>query len=142
MDEALAYLRAVINRKDRATHIVDMETFAARTTNERLDGGTIGCYQTYLNEDSQTARIFVSDMRRMFTTSGHIAVLGKYKVEESQIYAISVGTRVNLRMENGESRPFLLRVISVESMKQMWLFPMEYASAEIGLVHRNGDYVL
>ena len=143
MDEALTYLRAVINRKDRAAHIVDMETFAARTTNERPDGDTIGCYQTYLKEDSQTARIFISDMRRMFTTSGHIGVLGKYKIEESQIYAISVGTRVNLRMEDGESRPFLLlRVISVESMKQMWLFPIEYTSAEIGLVNRNGDYVI
>lgn len=57
---------------------------------------------------------------------GHTIVLGKYKIYESQINVISVGCRVRLKTEDGGFKPYLLlRIIPVESMKKIWIFPLE-----------------
>ena len=138
VEEALDYVRSANTQTDRSAHIVDMDTFAARSSRLRSDGDEITTYQRFLTWDST---LFAENMRRMF--NGQSAVLGKYLIRESQVNAISVGTRVYLRTEEGGLKPYLLlRVIPVESMKRNWLFPVEYRMAEIGMITTNGDYVI
>ncbi len=140
-DEALAYIRASNTQTDRSANIVDMDTFEARSTFLRDDGtDTVAVYQKYVGADS-SRRLFYENMHRMF--NGQAAVLGKYRIQESQRMVISVGTRVRLRLPDGSHKSsLLLRVIPVESMRKIWIFPMEYSSAEIGLIGTNCDYVI
>ena len=143
-DEALEYLRTINSSSDCVAHIVDMDTFAARSSYRRTDGDDVSTYQTFLQREQNgdtNMQLFVENMQRMY--SGKAAVLGKYKIYESQITAISVGERVNLKQADGSTKGYLLlRVIPVESMKKNWIFPTEYAAAEIGLITQTCDYVI
>ena len=70
-------------------------------------------------------------------------MLGKYRADETQINVISVGTNVRLRGENGSVKDYLLlRVILIESIRKIWIFPVEYQNAEIGVITKSGDYVI
>lgn len=71
-----------------------------------------------------------------------LCVLGKYKIEETQMTVISVGTRVDLRTEDGHRAYLLLRVLPLESMKKIWIFPMQYQTAEVGMITGDGSYVI
>ena len=143
-DEALEYLRTINSSSDRIAHIVDMDTFEARSTYQRSDGDDVSIYQTFLQRKEKgdgNMQLFVDNMQRMY--NGKASVLGKYKIYESQITAISVGARVNLRQADGSTKGYLLlRVIPVESMRKNWIFPTEYAAAEIGLITQTCDYVI
>ncbi len=140
MDEALDYIR-VSNTTDRVVHIVDMDTFEARSSKQRSDGDSISVYKTFAESKRDNIKLFVDIMKNMFHDQP--AVLGKYKIYESQVNAISVGTRVTLRQDDGSDKDYLfLRVIPVETMKKIWVFPLEYTSAEIGLITENCDYVI
>lgn len=140
MDEALDYIR-VSNTTDRVVHIVDMDTFEARSSKQRSDGDSISVYKTFAESKRDNIKLFVDIMKNMFHDQP--AVLGKYKIYESQVNAISVGTRVTLRQDDGNDKDYLfLRVIPVETMKKIWVFPLEYTSAEIGLITENCDYVI
>ena len=140
LDEALAYIQASNTQEDRRAHIVDMDTYEAYSS----AGGSISCYQTFSISESEAMQRTIRNMKRMFDRDdGHTVVLGKYKIYESQITAISVGCRVRLKTEDGGFKPYLLlRIIPVESMKKIWIFPMEYSSAEIGMITKGGDYVI
>ena len=139
IDEALAYIRASNTQDDRAANIVDMDTYDARSSYIHSDGAdTVGCYKKFLN---QRRGLFISIMQDIF--NGTSTVLGRYRVEESQLTVVSVGTRVTLREADGSHRDYLLlRVIPVESMKKIWIFPLEYSNAEIGLITSQCDYVI
>ena len=138
MEQALEYIRASNTQTDRSAHIVDMDTLEAWSIDQRADGNTISAYQR-LRE--QGMDLFIENMHRMF--EGQAAVLGRYLIHETQVNAVSVGTRVVLRQADGSTKPYLLlRVIPVESMKRSWIFPVEYAKAEIGLITSDGDYVI
>ena len=140
MDEALAYIQAANAQEDRQAHIVDMDTFEAYSS----EGGAVSCYQTFRTSKRDWERLIVENMKRLFDRDdGHLLMLGKYRVYETQTTVVSVGTRVRLRTADGSLRPYLLlRVIPVESMKKIWVFPMEYTSAEIGLITHDGGYVI
>ena len=140
MDEALEYIRESTIQSDRIAHFVDMDTFEARSSNLRADGDSVDVYQTYSQSDVPRIQQYVAKMRRMF--DGEKGVIGRYKVRESQYMVLSVGTRVTLRTENGDKDYLLLRAIPVESMKKLWLFPMAYAEAQIGLINVQADYVI
>lgn len=140
MDEALEYIRESTTQGDRIAHFVDMDTFEARSSLLRSDGDSVGIYQKYYSIDGAPEKRYINRMRQMFNNEW--AVLGCYKVYESQINVISVGTSVTLRVEDGDRDYLLLRVIPVESMKKLWLFPMDYATAQIGLINPQGDYVI
>lgn len=141
-DEALAYLRAANSRTDRYAHIVDMDTLEARTATPNGDGtDAVNAYQRFVSSGSNNLELFVDNMERMF--QGQNAVLGKYRIQETQTTVISVGEAVRLRLADGSHKSYLLlRAIPVESMKRNWIFPTEYASAEIGLITSNCDYVI
>lgn len=139
MDEALAYIRASNTQEDRAANIVDMDTYDARSSYVHSDGAdTVDCYKKFVN---QRWGLFIGIMQDIF--DGAATVLGRYRVEESQLTVVSVGTKVALREADGSHKEYLLlRVIPVESMKKIWIFPLEYSSAEIGLITSQGDYVI
>ena len=144
MNEALQYIRDTNSQADRYAHIVDMDTMYAYSTYERNGTDEVSCYRLFKEQGSQTDLIFMKNMEQMFQdkTDG-MTVLGKYSVKEMQIGVISVGTRVTLRTVDGSDKDYLLlRVIPVESMRNIWVFPTQYATAQIGLVTRSGDYVI
>lgn len=152
MDDALAYVRTISAQEDCEAHIVDMDTFEARSSKPFLGSDSISIYSLYLHADDSEypefkdkvdarAEGYVQRLRNMF--AGEKNLLGKYTLRESQRIVISVGTPVTLRQQDGTDRAYLLlRVIPVESMKKLWLFPVNYSSAEIGLIAVNGDYVI
>lgn len=66
-------------------------------------------------------------------------VLVKYKTRETQRMLISVGLRVMLRRPDGTDRGYLLlRAVPIDAMKKLWLFPVIYPAAEIGLIDQRG----
>lgn len=141
-EEALEYLRDANSRTDRYAHIVDMDTFEARTADKRDDGeDTVDVYREFSLSDQRTRVQFIENMRRIF--SGQSGVLGKYRIRETQTTVISVGESVELKQADGTKKAYLLlRAIPVDRMKKNWIFPTEDASAEIGLITSGCDYVI
>lgn len=140
-DEALEYLRAVNTRQDRIAHIVDMDTFGARSSYLRRDGDQIETYRKFAGGSDTFSGRIVENLRRLY--NGQLAVVGRYRVAETQMTVISVGTRVDLRQEDGSTKGYLLLwVIPVESMRKIWIFPTDDPKAEIGLITADGDYVI
>lgn len=144
IDGALDYIRATNTNEDRYAHIVDMDTFEARSTYSRSGDDSVSCYRYIHTDDIDVNRIFIKNMQRMLSDdSRKISVLGKYKVSEMQMYVISVGTKVSLKVDGGEKKDFLLlRVIPVEQVRKIWIFQMEYSEAEVGIITSNGSYVI
>ena len=142
-DEALEYIRQANNQEDRYAHIVDMDTFAARSTYTDENSGELECYRKFYDGGNDTDQIFIDNMEQMFSENeDEIGVLGKYRTDDTQANVISVGARVSLK-DGDKSRDYLLlRVIPVESMRQIWVFPVEYKSAEIGIITKSGAYVI
>lgn len=141
-EEALEYLRDANSRTDRYAHIVDMDTFEARTADKRDDGeDTVDVYREFSLSDQRTRVQFIENMRRIF--GGQSGVLGKYRIRETQTTVIGVGESVELKQADGTKKAYLLlRAIPVDSMKKNWIFPTEYASAEIGLITSGCDDVI
>ena len=141
-EEALDYIRTTSTQSDRAVNIVDMDTFEARSSFLREDGtDSVSVYQDFKNATDSTGKRFAETMYQIY--NGQAGVLGRYRVRESQFTVISVGTAVQLRQPDGSSKGYLLlRVIPVESMRKIWIFPMEYSTAEIGLITAGCDYVI
>ncbi len=77
---------------------------------------------------TETNQIFLNNMRKMFEEDTEdTTILGKYRVSESQVTVVSVGTRVTVRTDSGSKDCLLLRVIPIERMKSVWIFPMDYS---------------
>lgn len=143
MDEALDYLRRTNSQTDRYAHIVDMDTLEAWAAEYRnADGDNhITAYQNFASWRTLDANLFIGNMQRMM--QGQNAVLGKYRIKETQVTVISVGKAVQLLQPDGSCKAYLLlRAIPVDSMKRTWIFPSEYSSAEIGLITKNCDYII
>ena len=143
MDEALDYLRRTNSQSDRYAHIVDMDTLDARAADYRSTDGDdhIGAYQLFTEWSTIDTNLFVGTMQRMM--QGENAVLGKYRIQETQVTVISIGKPVQLRLPDGSHKCYLLlRAIPVDSMKQTWIFPTEYSAAEIGLITKDCDYII
>ena len=141
MEEALAYLRAVNTDSDRSAHLVDMNTFKARSTRIYDGDDSTTTYERFASSDQYNSSFIITTMRRMFAGESH--VLGRYRIPESQTTVISVGTRVWLSNGSGwKQRYLLLRIIPVESLRKIWIFPLNYANAEIGVITPGGDYVI
>lgn len=136
LEEALDYIRGASSEGDQEAHFVDMDTFAAWSTRETDGSNEITNYEEYLHSDSELWQEYAERLRKMFR--GKRALLGKYMTRESLRSVISVGVPVTLQ----DKDYLLLRVVPVEQMKELWLFPTSYPTAEIGLIANNGDYVI
>lgn len=147
-DQALDYLRSANSQLNRYAHIVDMDTFEARSTNIRSGEDSVSCYLHYKDSQDTTEQIFAFTMEQMFSGqgisgSGEIAILGKYMATDIQVNVISLGSPVRLRTgDGGQKNYLLLRLIPVEAVRRAWIFPTEYAGAEVGLITKNGAYVI
>lgn len=143
IDEALDYIRNTNNQSDRYAHIVDMDTYEAYSTYSKDGDNTIFCYQKFLGYGDDTKKIFTENMANMFSGNVDFSILGKYRTDDTQANVVSVGTRVTLKAEDGSDKDYLLlRIIPIESIRKIWVFPVEYMSAEIGIITRSGDYVV
>ena len=142
-EEALDFLRSVNSDKERFIHIVDMDTYEAWSASYPAGEEEIETYLPYKELTSDWYQPFVETMQGMFNgTDDGYGVLGKYRLEETHAAAVSVGTRVTLQTAQGSKDYLLVRAIPVEVLKKSWVFPVEYSSAEVGIITRNGDYVI
>ncbi len=143
MDEALEYINHANNQKDRYAHIVDMDTFEAYSSYTENDSNQVNCYKKFYEQETETDKIFIENMRRMFNEEDEYSILGKYRADDTQSNVISVGTGVTLRTEEGVLKEYLLlRIIPVESIRRIWVFPVQYESAEVGIITKSGSYVI
>ena len=95
------------------------------------------------SEDINTNKVFLNNMHMMFDGDDDaVSVIGKYRDDNSQTNVISVGTRVTLRTDSGSRDYLLLRVIPIESMKKIWVFPMNFSDAEVSIITNSGAYVI
>ncbi len=141
--EALDYINHTNTQKDRYVHIVDMQTFSAYSSYD-TDASDIQCYQTFRStKEDATYQIFLENMQQMFSSDDNFNILGKYRADDTQQNVISVGTKVTLTTDTNESKDYLmLRLIPIESIRQIWIFPLEYTSAEVGIITKSGNYVV
>lgn len=143
VDEAIDYINSANNQNDRYAHIVNMNTYEAYSTYKKNNDGKLEFYKTVKNEESDYNKIFLENMSQMFSVSEGINILGKYRPDDTQMNVVSVGTRVAINSGDGNRYDYLLlRVIPVESIRNIWVFPVDYKSAEVGIITRTGDYVI
>lgn len=144
IQEALDYINQTNNQKDRYAHIVDMETFLAYSTHEKNGNNEVTCYQKFYHDKNETNEIFIQTMQQMYSPDmDEFNILGKYRTDDTQLNVISVGTPVSLTSKDGASRHYLLlRIIPVESIRNIWIFPVEYCQAELGIITKSGEYVV
>lgn len=143
-DEALQFISTLNTQQDRVAHIVDMDDFSARTSLARDNGDWIHCYEKWAKSDTPADAALLQKMREIFRADQNdMRVLGKYRVGETQQTVVSVGARVTLRQTDGSDKDYLLlRLIPVEYLQKSWVFPTEYPTAQIGLITREGEYVI
>lgn len=141
MDEAMDYIRAISNTSECEGHFVDMDTFEAWTTNTVNGDNEIDEYRDFFLSTDPRLGEYIERLKKIF--SGEKWVFGKFKIVESQRIVIGVGGAVTLRQADGTDKDYLLlRIVPVERMKELWLFPVNYPSAEIGLITPGSDYVI
>lgn len=144
VEEALDYINQANNQKERYAHIVDMHTFEGYSSYGTDKVNSVKCYQSFLTDNSVNNRIYVENMNQMYWLDNDgVNVLGKYRADDLQINVISVGTRVMLYKEDGTPKEYLLlRLIPLESIRKIWVFPVGYTGAEVGIIMRSGGYVV
>lgn len=143
IDEALAYINECNHQDDRYAHIVDMDTFQAYSTYSRNGSNLVSCYQDFHKSTDETYQIFIKTMQQMFSEESDFNILGKYRADDTQLNVVSVGSKVTLRTTTGEQKDYLLlRLIPIESIRKIWVFPVAYMSAEVGLITKSGAYVI
>ncbi len=143
--EAVEYIRTLNTQTDRYAHLVDMDGYGAWTTYGGIDGKWSNTYKEMEKQDYNAAHTFINSMEKMFSADEQkgIQILGKYRIIETQQTVISVGTRVTIREADGTDKPYLLlRVIPVDCLKESWIFPNQYADAQIGMITHDGEYVI
>lgn len=143
IEEALAFLRSVNTNGDRFVHIVDMDSFDAWSSYYPQGQEEIDTYVKYKDQDVEAEMPFAEIMQSMFDgTDEDIAVLGKYRLQETRATGVGVGTRVTLHTDQGQKDYLMLRIIPTEVLKKSWVFPVEYSTAEVGIITNAGDYVI
>lgn len=140
IEQALNYINSTNDKTDRYVHIVDMDNYEAYSSMNKQ----VNCYKKFSEEENDFNTIFFSTMKEMFLDKNDVVnVLGKYMSDDIQTNVISVGTRITLRDNNNQKKDYLLlRIIPVSSVRDIWVFPVEYQSAEIGIMQKTGRYVI
>ena len=143
LEEALQFLRSINTDPNRYAHIVDMETYRAYSSFYAPGEEEIDSYAKFAEGDTDYEKDLIRTMQNFFDGADKgFNVVGMYRTEESLSNAVSVGTRATIQTDAGEKDFLLLRVIPVAELKNSWVFPVEYPSAEVGIISRTGDYVI
>lgn len=123
-DEALDYIRALNSQSDRWAHIVDMKTMGARSTLEVNGSDAVDFHAQILHEDTDgharaaaSNNAFIQTMEDIY--EGGQAVLGRYRLNRSDLTVVAVGTKVTLASDSGRRDYLLLRLIPVDEVRKM-----------------------
>ena len=143
LEQAMQFLRSINTDPNRYAHVVDMETYRAYSSFYAPGEEEIDTYVKFSRGDTEYLQGMIRTMQSFYDgTNEGFNVVGMYRTEESITNAVSVGARVTLQTDAGEKDYLLLRVIPVSELKNSWVFPVEYPSAEVGIISRTGDYVI
>lgn len=143
LEEALDFLRNINTNSERFAHIIDMDTFEAYSSYYPQGEEEIDTYARYKDSIVEYEKSFADTMEDIFNGTGdEFAVLGKYYLDETKTTGVGIGTRVTLRTDDGTKDYLILRIVPTESIRKSWVFPVEYTSAEVGIINRDGDYVI
>lgn len=143
LEEALRFLRTINTDPVRYVHIVDMATFRAYSSFYAPGQEEIDSYARFSRAGTDYEKGLIRTMQSFFDgTDEGFNVVGVYHTKESMSNAVSVGTRVTIQTDAGATDFLLLRVIPVAVLRSSWVFPVEYPSAEVGVISRTGNYVI
>lgn len=144
MEEALDFLRSINTNQTRIMHIVDMDTYEAYSSWYPRGEEKIDTYVAFKEQNATESEVpFSKIMEGMFQgNEDEFSLLGKYRLDETKTYAVGVGTKVTLSAEDGTKDYLLLRIVPVEILKKVWIFPTDFSSAEVGIITSSGDYVV
>ena len=143
LDDALEFLRTINTNSERFAHIIDMDTFKAYSSYYPKGEEEIETYVRYKDSLVEYEQNFANTMEEIFNGTGEeFAVLGKYYLDETKTTGVGIGTKVTLKTEDGTKDYLILRIVPTESIRKTWVFPVEYTSAEVGIITRDGDYVI
>ncbi len=141
LDEAIAYIQASDADGSQEAHFVDPDTLAAKSTRTVNGSNEIKTYYEFSVSTNGYYNKLISFLSEIY--NGDRSILGKYRVIESQRQVIAVGTRVTLKQPDDTDKDFiLLRIVPVDQIKKLWIFPANYPSAEVGLITTDYDYVI
>ena len=143
LEEALEFLRNINTNSKRFAHIIDMDTFEAYSSYYPEGEEEIDTYVRYKDSIIASEKSFKSTMENIFNGTGdEFAVLGKYYMDELGATGVGIGCRVTLKTDDGTKDYLILRIVPTETIRKTWVFPVEYTSAEVGIITRDGDYVI
>ena len=143
LEEALEFLRNINTNSERFTHIIDMDTFEAYSSYYPAGEEEIDTYVRYKDSIIASEKGFAATMEDIFNGTGdEFAVLGKYYLDEISATGVGIGCRVTLKTDDGTKDYLILRIVPTETIRETWVFPVEYTSAEVGIITRDGDYVI
>lgn len=143
LGEAMDFLRTINTNAERIAHIVDMETKQAWSSFYNTGEDEIETYKKFTTDDNAYDTRFLAVMDTLYSgNQASFSILGKYRLAETGTDAISVGTRITLSSPGGRRDYLLLRVIPTSVLKQDLEFSLESPSAEVGIISREGEYVV
>ena len=143
LEEALNFLRLINTNPHRFAHIVDMDDFSAWSAALPEGNEEIDTYKVYKNAASEWEQIHEKNIEDLFNgEESRFAVLSRYQLPENLSMAVGVASRVTLQTQNGPKDYLLLRAIPADEIQNTWAFPVDYQSAEIGIISRRGDYMI
>ena len=121
-----------------------MDDLTARSTYLRNGNPWIHVYEEQSVGDNESSLKLMQKLNNMFNDDEDKAiVLGKYRTPELQLTVVSVGCRVTIREDDGSDKDYLLlRLIPVEYLQSVWVFPTEFPGAEISLIASDGGYIV
>lgn len=145
LSESLDFLRQINTNKDRFAHIVDMDTFQAYSSYYPSGKEEISTYLYYKQKKHLTEyeQSFVTMMQKMFEgKEAQFSVMGKITIPETLESAVGLGAKVSIKTSYGKKDYLLVRMVPTNALRRNWVFPVEYSSAEVGIITRAGDYVI
>ncbi len=145
LDEALSYIHAIDKDTPSVAHIVDMDTYDAWSSVYTNGSNSISYYKEISNLMAISDDLYVGANIRAAQNifDGKASILCNYLIKEERRRVISVGTRVTVSTDDGADKDYLLlRVIPLDSIKSVWLFPTSYQTAQVGMITTGGDYIV
>ena len=143
LEEALTFLRRINTNPNRYAHIVDMDDFSAWSASLPAGAEETKVYQVYKDAPGEWERLQEESILELFSGENtRFEVLRRYRLEESLTMVVSVGCPITLQTAEGAKDYLLLRAIPTEEIQKSWVFPTDYRSAEVGIITRQGDYLI
>lgn len=145
LDGALSYISTIDKDTPSEAHIVDMDTYDAWSSVYTNGKNSISYYKETSNLIKTSGSPYVGSNIKSAQNifNGKSSILCNYLIKEESRRVISLGTRVTLSTGDGADKDYLLlRVIPLETIKSIWLFPTSFRTAQIGMITTGCDYIV